>query len=82
MSRTNRSEEEQERARYTWLTPSEVAERIGVESVDTVRELIRDGHLAPPGVMDVSRSSRPRYRISPEAVDRFIRESERRVKVG
>ena len=32
--------------------------------------------------MDISRTSRPHYKTSPEAVDRFIRESEDRVLKG
>ena len=70
---------EQHEAEHRWLTPSEVAEMIGIDSTDTVRALIRDGFIRPPGVMDVSRSKVPRYRVSPEAVKRFIRESEERV---
>lgn len=76
-----RSPEEAE-ATYRWLTPAQVAERIGVESAATVRELIREGHIRGPGVMDVSRSKVPRYRIAEEAVDRFLRESEERVGAG
>lgn len=67
---------EQHEAEYRWLKPSEVVERIGVDSVSTVRDLIREGHLE---AIDVSRSSRPRYRVSPEAVDAFLAESRRRV---
>lgn len=67
---------EQHEAEYRWLRPSQVAEMIGVESADTVRELIRDGHLK---AIDVSRSRRPSYRVSPEAVATFLEESRRRV---
>ena len=38
--------------------------------------MIKEGHLKPPGVLNVSRSGRPRFRISPQAVDRFVRECE------
>lgn len=67
---------EQHRAEYNWLKPSEVAERIGVDSPAQVRELIRSGHLK---ALDVSRGKVARYRISPEAVEEFNEESERRV---
>ena len=67
---------EQHEAEYRWLKPSEVLERLGLDSVSAVRDLIRDGHLQ---AIDVSRSSRPRYRISPEAVEAFLVESRRRV---
>jgi excisionase family DNA binding protein len=77
MSRTKSPEQHQ--AEYTWLTPAQAADRLGGVSEDHVRELIRDGHLRPPGVMDVSRSRVPRYRISPEAIERFIAESEARI---
>lgn len=70
---------EQHEAEYRWLKPSDVAPMIGVESDDTVRELIRDGHLE---AIDVSRSSRPSYRVSPEAVEAFLEESRRRVASG
>lgn len=66
----------QHEAEYRWLTPSAVAPMIGVESADTVRELIRDGHLE---AIDVSRSTRPAYRVSPAAVDAYLAESKRRV---
>jgi excisionase family DNA binding protein len=78
MSQKRTKTPEQRQAEYRWLTPSEAATRLGV-SDELVRDLIREGHLAPPGVMDVSRSSRPRYRISPAAVDRYIAQSEERV---
>lgn len=67
---------EQHEAEFRWLTPSQVAPRIGVESVDTVRELIREGHLE---AIDVSRSKVKRYRVSPDAVDAFLRASRKRV---
>lgn len=75
MSRTKTPEQHQ--AEYNWLTPSQVAGKIGVESADTVRQLIRDGHLS---AMDVSRSSRPSYRIPQAEVDRYITESFERVR--
>lgn len=67
---------DQHEAEYRWLKPSQVAEMIGVESVDTVRELIREGHLE---AIDVSRSTRPSYRVSPAAVDAFLEQSRKRV---
>lgn len=84
MSRTTevkaRKSPEQHEAEYTWLSPAEVAVRIGVGDPDTVRELIREGYLCPPGVMDVGRGKLPRYKISPAAVERFIADSEARVR--
>ena len=68
---------EQHEAEYRWLRPSQVAEMIGVESADTVRELIRDGHLH---AIDVSRGRRPSYRIAPGAVDAFLEESRQRAQ--
>lgn len=65
-------------AEYTWLRTSEVAAMLGVDA-QTVRGLIKDGHLDPPGVMDVSRSSRPRFMVSRARLDRFIADSEKRV---
>lgn len=67
---------EQHEAEYRWLTPTDVAPLIGVESADTVRELIREGHLE---AIDVSRSKRPAYRVSQQAIDSFLKESRRRV---
>ena len=67
---------EQHVAEYTWLRPTEVADRIGVDTVEAVRQLIRAGHL---DAIDVSRSQKPRYRGSEEAVAAFLTESRRRV---
>lgn len=67
---------EQQQARYVWLSPSEVAPMIGVESEDQVRELIRGGHLE---AINVSRSSVPRYKVSPAAVEKYNAESRKRV---
>lgn len=67
---------EQREAEFNWLSPSEVVDRIGVDSEDMVRQLIREGHLE---AIDVSRSSRPRYKISPRAIEKFLAESRRRV---
>jgi hypothetical protein len=66
----------QHRAEYTWLRTAEVKDRIGVDSEDMVRDLIRRGELE---AIDVSRSKKPRYRVSPEAVERFLSESRKRV---
>lgn len=74
MSRTKTPEQHQ--AEYNWLTPGQVSERLDIE-VDTVRDLIRDGHLR---AMDVSRSRRPRYRVPQAEVDRYIAESFERVR--
>lgn len=68
---------EQAEAEYNWLSPSAVAPMIGVDSEDQVRELIRSGHLE---AIDVSRSSKPRYKVSPKAVEKYNRESANRVK--
>ena len=73
MSRTRTPE--QDRAAYNWLSTAQVAEILGAKSTEYVCILIREGHLKPPGVMNISRSKRPRYRISKEAVDQFIQES-------
>lgn len=74
MSRTKTPE--QHEAEYNWLSPREAKDRIGVGDEDTVRQLIRDGHL---DAIDVSRSSRPRYKVSPKAIEKFLRESAERV---
>lgn len=68
---------EQAEAEYNWLSPALVAPMIGVDSEDQVRTLIRSGEL---DAIDVSRSSKPRYKVSPEAVKKFNRESADRVK--
>ncbi len=62
-------------AEYTWLTPKEVGPMIGWLE-EKVRELIRDGHLEG---IDVARGQRPAYRVSPEAVARFLEESRQKV---
>lgn len=74
MSRTKTPE--QYEAEYNWLTPSQVGERLDLDA-DTVRQLIRDGHLK---AMDVSRGRRPSYRVSHAEVDRYIEESFERVR--
>ena len=66
---------EQYEAEYNWLSPKQAAERIGGMSAGFVLKMIHEGHLRPPGVMNVSRSGN-RYRISLEAVDRFVQECE------
>ncbi len=66
---------EQYGAQYNWLNPKQAGERIGM-SDGFILKMIREGHLKPPGVLNVSRSERPCYRISPEAVERFVSESE------
>ena len=76
-------------AEFNWLTPSEFAKRVGLltdsgnPSTELVRQMIRDGSseaLQPPLVKDVSRSTRPRYRIHPDAVEKYEAESIRRVE--
>ena len=69
---------EQYEAEYNWLSTEQAGGRIGGMSAGFVLKMIRQGHLKPPGVLNVSRSGN-RYRISLEAVDRFIRESEERI---
>lgn len=85
MSRTRSPEEEQ--ARYTWLTPAQVAERIGANASGAkdggaafVRGLVRAGEIGREGeVMDIGRGKHPVYVIHPRAVDRYIRESVDRI---
>ncbi len=43
-----------------------------------VRGPIRDEHLGPVGVIDISRSTRCISRIAPEEIERFMRESQDR----
>ncbi len=66
---------EQYEAEYNWLNTKQAAKRIGM-STGFVLKMIKEGHLKPPGVLNVSRSGRPRFRISPRAVDRFVHECE------
>lgn len=58
----------QHEAEYNWLTPSEVAELIDSDA-GTVRAMIQGGEFE---AMDISRSQRRRYRISPASVDAFL----------
>ena len=51
-------------------------------STGFVLKMIHEGHLKPPGVLNVSRSGKARYRISPKAVDRFVQECEELVGSG
>lgn len=76
-------------AEFNWLTPREFARRAGLlkpsgkPSPEMVRQIIHDGTseaLRPPHVMDISRSSVPRYRIDPEAVELYHEESVRRLE--
>ncbi len=67
----------QHEAEYNWLSTEQVARRIGM-STEHVRGLIKGGHLGPSGVMNISRSSRANYRISPQELERFVRESHER----
>lgn len=68
---------EQNQALFTWLKPSEVAPLIGADTEAQVRDLIRGGHLE---AIDVSRSSKPRYRVSPKAIEKYNAESAKRVQ--
>ena len=74
MSRTKTPE--QYEAEYNWLSTRQVAKRIGGMSAGFVLKMIHEGHLKPPGVLNVSRSGKAHYRISPKAVDRFVQECE------
>ena len=47
-------------------------------SEEHVRGLIRDEHLGPVGVIDISRSTRRISRTAPEEIERFMRESQDR----
>ena len=67
---------EQYEAAYNWLSTEQAGERIGGMSAGFVLKMIHEGHLKPPGVLNVSRSGNARYRISPKAVDRFVQECE------
>ena len=53
-----------------------LARSAGGMSTGFVLKIIHEGHLKPPGVLNVSRSGKARYRISPKAVDRFVQECE------
>ena len=66
---------EQYEAEYNWLSTEQAGERIGMSN-GFILKMIRQGHLKPPGVLNVSRSGRAHYRISPKAVDRFVQECE------
>lgn len=70
---------EQHEAEYTWLSPAEVKDQIGVGSVEAVRALIKGGHLE---AVDVSRSSAKRYKVPQRAIEKFLAESRRRVVAG
>ena len=64
---------EQEQARYNWLRPSQVAERLDC-STEHALALLRSGAFGA-GVKDISLrpgEGRPEYRIAPEAVDEFL----------
>lgn len=66
---------EQRHAEYAWLTAAEVAELLAC-GPDMVRDLIRDRKLK---AMNISRSKVPRYRVHPDELARFIKESEENV---
>lgn len=81
MSRTKTPE--QYEAEYNWLNTKQAGERIGGMSAGFVLKMIHEGYLRPPGVLNVSRSvKKPYYRISSQAVDRFVQECEELVGSG
>lgn len=61
----------QEVAAYTWLRVSAVAEELGC-SVQHVHDLIAANAFGD-GVIDIGTGRRSEYRISREALDRFLR---------
>jgi len=54
----------------SWFTPPQLAEELGVH-VDRVRRWIRSGELAGVNVADSK--LRPRFRVSQEAFDDFLK---------
>lgn len=70
---------QQERARFSWLSPREFGEAIGVTD-QQVRELIAEGWFRTDGKVPecinvaLPSAKAPRWHISPAALDRFLRE--------
>lgn len=56
--------------KHTWITPAQVAEQFGV-AVGKVLKWIQRGELAAVNVASTT-AGRPRWRISPEALDGFL----------
>jgi hypothetical protein len=61
---------QQERARFTWLRPAQVAAELQCDD-DTVRQHIHNGDFpdvdGEPGVIDIGTGNVPQYRINPES---------------
>lgn len=55
-----------------FVTPPELAKVLGV-APEKVLRFIRAGHLAAVNLATPGRNQRPRYSISPEAVQDFLR---------
>lgn len=55
------------------LSPQQVARRLGC-SVDQVRDIIRSRSLSAVNISQNPRGQRPRYRVKPEDLERFIAE--------
>jgi excisionase family DNA binding protein len=58
-----------------WLTPPQLAEMLGVEPAKVLAWINR-GELRAVNVADKKNGKRPRWRISEEAVDSFLRQRE------
>lgn len=54
-----------------WLTPPQVAERLGIDAA-RVRGWIMRGELAACDLSE-RQGGRPRWRVSPDALDSFLR---------
>lgn len=68
MARTKMRTPEEERAAYTYLTPQDVAERLGCTPTHVSR-LVTDGKLRAINIAAGAR--RPLYRIKPEWLSEF-----------
>jgi hypothetical protein len=75
MSRTIGRTEEQERARYNWITTGAAAERIGGEdepvSTSHVLALIEAGEIRARHV-GLASSKRKDWRVDPASIDEFL----------
>jgi hypothetical protein len=78
---TRMSEAERQQARYTLLTPAEVAERIDGASADTVRSWCVAGWLQHVDIRRPGARSAT-YRIAWEAVEQFLAKGGARVFVS
>lgn len=63
---------QQERARFTYLRTSEVADVLDCSRAHVV-DLIQAGRLR---AIDIATGSRPEYRVSPEALEEYERAAE------